>query len=69
MLGVQYLGGMAIYAFLYRCPITGHKVQGTTPSAPDDAATYETVTCALCNRVHLINPTTGHVAGVSTQKP
>ena len=57
---------MASYTFLYRCPTTGHKVQGIvrdTPAAPTDTATYETVTCTACARVHLINPRNGRVAG------
>jgi hypothetical protein len=60
---------MATYAFLYRCPTTGHKVQGVVPHAPEDTRTYETVTCAVCSRVHLVNPTSGHVAGVSSPTP
>jgi hypothetical protein len=61
--------GMAMYAFLYRCPVTGHKVQGLVrdnPAAPDDTTTYETLTCSACGRVHLVNPSTGHVAGADT---
>ena len=37
-----YESGMASYTFLYRCPTTGHKVQGIvrdTPAAPNDTAT------------------------------
>jgi hypothetical protein len=61
--------GMAMYAFLYRCPVTGHKVQGLVgdnPAAPDDTTTYETVTCSACGRVHLVNQSTGRVAGADT---
>jgi len=56
---------MTNYTFLYRCPITGHKVQGIVGDkpTPDDAGIYETVTCTACARVHLINPSNGHVAG------
>ena len=56
---------MTNHTFLYRCPNTGHKVQGVALRKPEDSGTYETVTCAACNRMHLVNPTTGHVAGVS----
>jgi hypothetical protein len=58
--------GMVMYAFLYRCPVTGHNVQGLVrdnPAAPDNTTTYETLTCSACGRVHLVNPSTGHVAG------
>ncbi len=65
---------MANYAFVYRCPTTGHRVQGFVRApAPDDASTYETVTCTVCNRVHLVNPSSGYVAGAdvgaSARKP
>jgi hypothetical protein len=51
--------------FLYRCPTTGYNVQGfvaDNAAVPDDSV-YETVTCALCTRVHLVNPKTGNVLG------
>ena len=51
-----------MYPFLYRCPITGHKVQGLA-HAPTPDGSYEAVTCTACNRVHLVNPNSGHVAG------
>jgi hypothetical protein len=55
---------MGSYAFLYRCPTTGHKVQGVIRApAPDDTSTYESVACVACSRVHLVNPSNGHVAG------
>jgi hypothetical protein len=50
------------YPFLYRCPITGHKVQGLA-QAPTPDHSYEAVTCTACNRVHLVNPNSRHVAG------
>ena len=53
---------MGTYPFLYRCPITGHKVQGLA-HAPTPDGSYEAVTCTACNRVHLVNPNSGHVAG------
>ncbi len=62
---VLYLSGMGTYGFLYRCPTTGHNVQGILRDkpSPDDTSIYETVTCAVCYRVHLVNPSSGHVAG------
>jgi len=56
---------MAIFAFLYCCPTTGHKVQGVVPTVPvpDQANTYEAVTCSVCGRVHLVNPGSGRVLG------
>jgi hypothetical protein len=35
-------------------PVAGH---------PADSDTYESVTCILCQRVHLVNPRTGRVLG------
>ncbi len=60
---------MATHAFLYCCPITGHKVQGVIPDAPAASRVYQTLTCAPCAHVHLVNPTTDHVAGISAHKP
>ena len=54
-------------SFLYRCPKTGQMVQGW--SADDrtddgaDTATHETVQCLACRAIHLINRSTGKVAG------
>ncbi len=70
---VLYLGRMGTHGFIYRCPTIGHKVQGfirDNPPAPDDTV-YEAVTCTACYRVHLVNPSSGHVAGTdrSALKP
>ncbi len=51
-------------AFIFRCPTTGYKVQGFVADDPagDDAAddaSYESITCIVCMRVHLVNPKTG----------
>jgi hypothetical protein len=59
-----------MFGFVYRCPTTGHKVQGFVqdhPSTLDDASIYETVTCASCRRVHLVSPSSGHVAGTNRE--
>jgi hypothetical protein len=55
------VGGMANYAFVYRCPTTGLKVQGHVADDLIDGATYESVTCAACGRVHLVNPKSGRI--------
>ena len=49
--------------FLYRCPITGFKVQGYSAEETSDENVYEAVTCIMCSRVHLVNPTKGKVLG------
>jgi len=50
--------------FLYRCPISGLKVQGySAEQTTDDADSYEAVSCPACARVHLVNPASGKVAG------
>jgi hypothetical protein len=47
--------------FIYRCPVTGLKVQGLFADKvpPEKANTYEPVTCLACTRVHLVNRSTG----------
>ena len=50
--------------FIYRCPATGHQVQGF--SADDlsvDSHIYEPGFCALCRRFHNVNPATGAILG------
>jgi ribosomal protein S27E len=49
--------------FLYRCPNTGFRVQGYTHEQTSDDDSYEVLTCSMCSRVHLVNPTTGKVMG------
>lgn len=50
--------------FMYRCPNTGYRVQGfVAEEVSNDADTYETVTCIVCQQVHLVNPATGKVLG------
>lgn len=51
--------------FLYRCPITGYNVQGFIADDPaeQNGPVYEPVTCAICTRIHLVDPKTGRVAG------
>jgi len=64
-----YVGGMERNTFLYRCPTTGHKVQGLVPAnarSTDDAG-YESITCLACNGVHLVNPRSGRVLGAAAK--
>jgi hypothetical protein len=58
-----YILGMA--PFLYRCPNTGLSVQGWRADevSPDEADSYEAVTCIACQQLHLVNPVTGEVLG------
>ena len=48
-------------SFIYRCPVTGLKVQGLFADEvlPENANTYEPVTCLACTRVHLVNRSSG----------
>jgi hypothetical protein len=67
---VGVIFAVRVTAFLYRCPTTGQNVQGFVldrPSEPRDDV-YESVVCTACRGVHLVNPATGHVAGVG-EKP
>jgi hypothetical protein len=52
-------------AFLYRCPNIGLMVQGWAADRPtdQDEGTYETVTCPICARIHLVNSKTASVLG------
>jgi hypothetical protein len=59
--GIRVIERMA--TFLYRCPNTGLRVQGYTPEQTSHDDAWEAVTCIACQRVHLVNPTTGKVMG------
>ncbi len=47
-------------AVVYRCPTTGLSIDHWFEPA-DKPETYEGVTCRACNRVHLVNVSTGRV--------
>ncbi|MFZ0094156.1 MAG: hypothetical protein WAK97_09565 [Pseudolabrys sp.] len=48
--------------FIFRCPRTGFNVQAFTAGNGDrDNEAYEAITCIACQRVHLVNPTTGKI--------
>jgi len=49
--------------FVYRCPATGFHIQGFIAEEVLDDDAFEPVKCVLCQRVHLVNPSTGEVAG------
>jgi hypothetical protein len=51
--------------FIYRCPTTGLNVQGLSADAvpADDAETYESVSCPVCTRLHLVNRAIGRTLG------
>jgi hypothetical protein len=50
---------------VFRCPSTGMNVQGwfADDGSESGGETYETVTCAACSRLHLVNPKTGKILG------
>ena len=55
----------------YRCPATGLTLDQWVGDVPrDDKATafYEAITCRACNRIHLVNLSTGKVLAASTQE-
>ena len=50
--------------FLFRCPNTDQHVQGWSAQEVERSEDqYETVTCTACQAVHLVNPSTGKIAG------
>ena len=55
--------------FLFRCSDIGKTVQGfIAVEVPDDADSYETVTCLACRKVHLVNPATSKVLGAADEE-
>lgn len=49
--------------FVFRCPRTGFNVQGFTAGDNDEPDEALAITCIACQRVHLVNQTTGKVVG------
>jgi hypothetical protein len=55
--------------FVYRCPTTGHQVQGfSADDVSEDTHTYERVFCIMCKRFHVVNPATGAVLGQNAEQ-
>jgi hypothetical protein len=58
---ILFVGSLDMQTFIYRCPITGFRVQGQAPESTNEGKGehFEAVTCTACKRVHLVNPKTG----------
>jgi hypothetical protein len=55
--------------FMYRCPITGYRVQGfVAEDTSEDCHVYEPVTGPICHQIHHVNPHTGVVLGEKPNK-
>src|SRR5579863_1940560 len=65
-IGEQVISAALMPPFLYRCPTTGMNVQGWIADDPTEGhdETFESVQCAICSQLHLVNPKTGKVLGV-----
>jgi len=49
-------------SFIYRCPNTGHRIQGfVAEDVPE--GTFEAVMCTLCRQLHFVEPSSGRVLG------
>ena len=48
----------SVPAFLYRCPVTNHTVQGWVSDETESDA-LRPVKCIACQRTHLIDPKSG----------
>ena len=55
--------------FMYRCPITGLRVQTLVPDDPSETAgeSFVTIVCSACRQTHLINPKTGKTLGAEDE--
>jgi hypothetical protein len=55
--------------FLYRCRTTGAQVHAwVAAESRDDERTFETVKCAACQRIHIVNLKKGRVLGDDAPK-
>jgi hypothetical protein len=51
---------------LFRCPITGHNVQGWIPEDTRADPPYQvfiSLRCSACGQMHAVNPATAEVLG------
>ena len=51
---------------LFRCPITGHNVQGWVPEdtrADPPHQVFISLRCSACGQTHAVNPATAEVLG------
>jgi len=49
---------------LFKCPITGFRVQGwIAEEISDDDENYVSVECLACKQSHMVNPGTGKALG------
>jgi hypothetical protein len=56
--------------FIYRCPTTGHQVQGfSADDVSEDTHTYESVKCIMCGQFHFVKPATGAVMDQEDTQP
>lgn len=56
---------------LFRCPTTRLTIDewvGDVPRKDQATAFYEAITCRACNRIHLVNLSTGKVLAASSQE-
>jgi len=58
-------------ALLFRCPATGHTVQGWRAADLSDhgGETYEATDCIACGGQHLVNHRTGKTLGAGEAAP
>ena len=54
---------------IFKCPNTGMNVQHWLADEPGDnsRASYETVTCQACSRLHFINRASGKLLGAEEE--
>ena len=55
--------------FLYRCPATGYNVQGEYETGGRPPPAYVPQTCLACQRLHLVDPTTGKLMAEEVRRP
>ena len=58
---VQFMLGLRMVSFKYRCPRTGQQVHGHVADDLISAEAYEPVTCTACGGTHLVDPKTGRL--------
>ncbi len=55
--------------YIYRCPTTGHNVQGSLTEPAGGADHFVAERCIACGQVHLVNTATGELRGGKAEPP
>jgi hypothetical protein len=57
-----------MWEFIFICPVTAYPVQAYAEDSAVAADYYEAIQCTACKGVHLVNPRSGRLAELNSQR-